>query len=60
VELDKKNPFLNIKRNRTGSDLSPTGLDQALLDTAVEEKATAAEGEEIVEEKVVATPWRRP
>jgi hypothetical protein len=50
---------LNIKKNRAGSDLSP-GLDQALLDTAVEEKATAAEGEEIVEEKVVATPWRRP
>jgi hypothetical protein len=33
---------------------------QALLTTAIEEKATATEGEEVMEEKAVATSWRRP
>jgi hypothetical protein len=33
---------------------------QALLTTAIEEKATATEGEEVMEEKAIATSWRRP
>jgi hypothetical protein len=31
---------------------------QALLTTAIEEKATATEGEEVIEEKAVVVSWR--